>query len=260
MQRFCITPITTRDGKKYWVANFPGNKEVRIGRPAKRMAKRMRAAKRRQKKFASQERAELFLAEAKREWERTGRIELATDSRVHCDLLRAMRLLAGVGGGASLELAVLVYMQCRSAREIAGRSMRYEVARDRKVELNPRFFLMVQNEARERGISLAQAVEGLLGEVAIARAERAIRQREYDERRELEQLERRNEAESKRLREIGKERELRQKFTGLDMIYEAGRREVLERRNKYQRGWHERKRAERARKEQQANCEEWVSI
>ena len=39
----------------------------------------------------------------------------------------------------------------------------------------------------------------------------------------------------KRLREIEKEREIRREFEGIDMIFEAGRRSVLDKRNKYER-------------------------
>jgi hypothetical protein len=121
--------------------------------------------------------------------------------------------------------------------------MKYEVPVDRRIELNPRFFLLVQNEAQARNISIAAAAEGLLSEVASARADQAIRQAAYDGAKELEVLKQRNEAEQKRLREIEKERELRQALGEIDLVYEAGQRSVLDRRNRYHRAWRERNRA-----------------
>jgi hypothetical protein len=97
-------------------------------------------------------------------------------------------------------------------------------------------FLLVEKESGSRQVSLAEALEGMLAEVALARADQAIRRATYDEKRELEELEQRNGVEKKRLREIEKERELRREFGQIDLIFEAGRRSVLDKRNEYERG------------------------
>jgi hypothetical protein len=110
-------------------------------------------------------------------------------------------------------------------------------------------FLLVQNESNIRRVSLVEALEGMLAEVALARADEAIRQAMRDEKRELEELERTNAVEKKRLREIEKEREIRREFEGIDMIFEAGRRSVLDKRNKYQRERYAARKRERETKE-----------
>jgi len=69
------------------MANFP--------RPRERWSRK--SGGRGQRKFVTKESAESFLQEARREWIRTGRIELATDPRLHFDLLRAMKLLVRSG-------------------------------------------------------------------------------------------------------------------------------------------------------------------
>jgi hypothetical protein len=242
MQSFYATP-NRYGGRTFWMANYPA--------PRERWSRK--AAGRAQRKFVTKEAAESFLQEVRREWIRTGRIELSTDPKLHFDLMRAVKLLVRSGlKNWSLERAVHVYLQCRAAREIAGRDMRYEVAMGRTIQLSPRFFLMAQNEARERKISLTEAVEGLLSEVAIVRADKAIRQSQYEERRELGELERRNAAEKKRLREIEKEREIRREFEGIDMVFEAGRRSVLDKRNKYERERYAARKREREAKERLA--------
>jgi hypothetical protein len=159
-----------------------------------------------------------------------------TDPKLHLDLLRAVKLLVRSGvKNWSFERAVHVYLQCRGATEIPGRDMRYEVSRDRTVSLSPRMFLLVQNESKARQVSLVEGLEGLLAEVGLARADQAIRQATHNEDHETEELERRNAVEKKRLREIEKEREIRREFEGIDMVFEAGRRSVLDKRNKYER-------------------------
>ena len=48
--------------------------------------------------------------EIKREWANTGKISLGLDSHLHCDLMRAVRVINGVRN-ASLERAAYVFMQ-----------------------------------------------------------------------------------------------------------------------------------------------------
>ena len=76
-----------------------------------------------QRKFNTLERAEAFLAEIKREWTRTGKIKLGLDRDLHCDVLRAVKLLNGVGT-RRLRGAAYVYLQCRSASEKRGLGVR----------------------------------------------------------------------------------------------------------------------------------------
>jgi hypothetical protein len=110
-------------------------------------------------------------------------------------------------------------------------------------------FLLVENESKTKQVSLVEALEGLLAEAALVRVDQAIRQATRDEKRELEELESRNAVEKKRLREIEKEREIRREFEGIDMIFEAGRRSVLDKRNKYQRERYAARKREREAKE-----------
>jgi hypothetical protein len=221
MQGFIITPTVDHAGRRYFVVNYP----------------RKGTSGRKQRKFNTLERAQEFLSEIKREWANTGKIRLGGDSHLHCDFLRAVKLLSGVPQ-ASLERAAQVFLQCASMKEKRGKAMAYEVPVDRWIELSPRFFLMGQNEARARNITVAEAVEGLLSEVALGRADQAIRRARNEEKVELEELERRNAAEKKRLRELETEREIARSFQGIDMVFEAGRRSVLEKRNTYARKWY----------------------
>src|SRR5262252_3377686 len=132
MQSFYATP-NRYGGRTFWMANYPG--------PRERWSRK--AAGRAQRKFTTKEAAEAFLQEARREWIRAGRIELATDRKLHFDLLRAVRVMVRSGvKNWSLERAVHVYLQCRAAAEIPGPEMRYQVARNRTVSLSPRMFLL----------------------------------------------------------------------------------------------------------------------
>jgi hypothetical protein len=139
-----------------------------------------------QRKFNTLERAEEFLGEIRREWANTGKIKLGLDSSLHNDVLRAVKVLSGVAN-ATLERAAHVYMQCRSMAEKRGSG--FEVARDRVVELSPRIFLMVQNEAVVRNTTIREVVEGFLGAEALRRAQERIEQQAADEAREYLELE-----------------------------------------------------------------------
>jgi hypothetical protein len=110
-------------------------------------------------------------------------------------------------------------------------------------------FLLVENESKTKQVSLVEALEGMLAGVASARADQAIRHATRDEKRELEELECRNSLEKKRLREIEKERGIRREFGEIDMIFEAGRRSVLDKRNKYERERYAARKREREAKE-----------
>ena len=130
------------------MASYPGE------RPQRGYTRR-----RKQKKFARREEAEAFLAEAKREYIATGRIELAHDRQLHYDLMRAVKILADVPNGR-LETAAHLLRMCRSAREFRGGT--YEVPTCRQVELEPRTFLLCNNEARRCGISLGDMVNRII--------------------------------------------------------------------------------------------------
>ena len=227
MQRFFVTPVTDR-GRQYFLANYPGERK-----PWSR-----KAAGRKQKKFSKREAAEAFLEQAKREWVRKGGVNLAYDSEAHYDFMRAMDVIKEVQGG-TLELAAHVFLQCRSLKEKRGG--RYEVARDRRVELSPRIFLLVQNEAGERKVTISQAAEGLLSEVALSRAEQAVRRQIHSEEREYRELKKRNDIEHKRLGELAREAKILEAFSGQQLMYERGRQSVLGRQAEYMRRWRERK-------------------
>ena len=225
MQRFLINSITDWAGRKYWVVNHP-----RKDGPPWRV----------QRKFNTLERAEAFFAEVKREWTRTGKIKLGTDRDLHCDVLRAVKLLNGVAH-ATLEGAAYLYLQCLSAKEKRG--LEYEVARERTIELGPRFFLLVRNEALARKITIAEAVEGLLGEVAIRRAEAAVREQRRTEETEYLELKKRNDIEWEKLRQMRREDRILKEVSDVNMTFEQGRQSVLLRKAEYQRRWRERKKA-----------------
>jgi hypothetical protein len=147
MERFFVTPVQDR-GKPYWMASYPGE------RPRRGYARR-----RKQKKFAKREEAESFLLEAQREYVARGRVELAHDRQLHYDLMRAVKILADVPNGC-LETAAHLLRMCRSAREFRGGT--YEVPTCRQVELEPRTFLLCNNEARRCGILLGDMVNRII--------------------------------------------------------------------------------------------------
>jgi hypothetical protein len=237
MQKFLINAIKDYAGRKYWVVNYPGDRSPRSRKPAKRV----------QKKFNSLEKAEEFRKEIKREWTKTGKIRLGLDPELHCDVMRAVKVLSEVPN-ATLERAAYVFMQCVSARE--KRELRYEVAINRRVELSPRIFLMVQNEAQSRKVSISEATEGLLSEVALFRADQAIRRQKQREETEYLALKRRNKTDCARLRELAREAKIRQEFSGIRMMFEEGRQSVMGKRAEYQRRWRQRNKEREAREKQ----------
>jgi hypothetical protein len=237
MQRFSITPIVDYAGRRYFVVNYP----------------RRGTSGRKQKKFNSLERAEEFCSEIKREWANTGKIRLGLDSHLHCDVMRAVKLLNGVPN-ASLERAAYVFLQCLSAKEKRGSDMKYEVPVNRRLELSPRFFLMAHHEARARNVSVSEAVEGLLSEVALCRADKAMRQQIKREETEYRELKRRNDIERQKIREMAQEAKIWEEYSKVHMMFEQGRQSVLMRRAEYQRQWRQRKKEREAREREVTSC------
>lgn len=177
MQRFCVTAVS-QEGKKYFVANWPGDRE-----PWSR-----RAPKRRQKKFTTLEKAEAFLEEARREYTRNGGVTLAEDRELHYDFMRAVEVIAGIPG-ASLEKGAYMLKMCRSACEKRGGS--FEAPRSRVVELGPREFLLCQNEARRCGIPLNEMTNRILMMWLEREATARVKERKETEAREELELRRR---------------------------------------------------------------------
>jgi hypothetical protein len=227
MHKFLITPIKDWAGRKYWCASYPDKEST---------------SRRVQRKFNTLERAEAFLAEVKREWTRTGKVKLGLDRDLHSDVLRATKLLNGVRN-ATLERAVYVYLQCRSLSEKRGIAGGYEVSSDRKIELSPRIFLMVQNEARARKVTIQEAAEGLLAELALHRAGAAIRRQTQTEEAEYEELKKRNDLEWGKLRELRREDEIMRAVSDVNVTFELGRQSVLRKKAAYQKRWRARKKA-----------------
>jgi hypothetical protein len=180
MQRFFVTPIK-QEGRQYWMANYPSDQK-----PWSR-----RAPPRKQKKFAKLEEAEVFLAEAKREWVRRGGVKLGYDRELHYDFMRAVDELAGIPGG-TLWKAALVYRHSVSWREYRGG--KYEVPINRKVELSPREFLMVEGEARRMQATVGDALAKIIGWWVEKEAVKAIKERLEAERAEVVEIRKLREA------------------------------------------------------------------
>ena len=140
---------------------------------------------RKQKKFSKLEEAEAFLEEAKREWVRKGGVRLGYDRDLHYDFMRAVEELAGIAGG-TLWKAALVYRQSVSAREYRGG--KYEVPIDRKVELNPREFLVVDGEAGRMQTTVGNALAMIIGWWVEKEAVKAIKERLEAERAEVAEI------------------------------------------------------------------------
>ena len=230
VQRFCVTPIL-QAGRRYFVANFPSTRKGK-GRA--------------QKKFNRRELAEAFLEEARREWIRRGKVELGLDPALHYDVMRAAKILSSTPN-ATFEKSALLFRQCMSVRELRG--TQYEAPKERQIELSPRFFLMVDNEANKRGVSVREALEGILAGWLESEAERQVKERTREEAQECKKLVQRNEKAKRMLAQIEEEDRLMELMGKHSRAYEDGRNSILIERNRYQREWR-RKRKEREAKEQ----------
>jgi hypothetical protein len=153
------------------MVNYPA-KEIVGGRPR---------WKRKQNMFWNLEKAEAFLEERKREQANSGWAFLAGDRLLHCDVLRALKILVTVPN-ASFEVAAWLLKICRGARELRG--AKYEVPTNRQVELEPRAFLGCNNKARSVGIALKDLVNSIVLQWLEREAEARVEERIAREARE----------------------------------------------------------------------------
>jgi hypothetical protein len=110
---------------------------------------------------------------------------------------------------------------------------------------------MVDNEAKARHVSLNEAAEGLLSEVAMCRADQRIRQQIHTEETKYRELKSRNDIERQKLREIEREAKIREEYGNVNMMYEQGRQSVLAQKAEYQRRWCQRKKEREAREKRE---------
>jgi hypothetical protein len=96
-----------------------------------------------------------------REYILSKRLSVGWDAEEHRDILRAKAALLGVPG-ASLESAAWLLRTCLSSKELRGGA--YVVARDRKIELEPRTFLGLANVARKIGCNIEDIAEAAMWE------------------------------------------------------------------------------------------------
>jgi hypothetical protein len=124
--------------------------------------------------FWNLEKASAFLEEQKREQANSSWAFLAGDRLLHCDILRALKVLATVPN-ASFEVAAWLLKLCRAARELRGG--KYEVPKSRQIELDPRVFLGCDNKARLEGIALKDLVNGIVLQWLEREAETRVEER-----------------------------------------------------------------------------------
>jgi hypothetical protein len=158
-----------RGGREYerWRVNYPGG----------RAEGGKRNRRRRQNMFANEERAKAFMEACLEEMRRNRQLLLVGDSEAYWDAIRAKEVLVGVPG-ASLEVAAWLLRACQSSREKRGGG--YEVERERKVELEPRVWLGLENACKWMGCG----VKELVGELAWKfLEEEAERMRKEEEKR-----------------------------------------------------------------------------
>jgi hypothetical protein len=170
MRRYYITPVKNK-GRDAWMVNYPA-KDNTGGRLRWR---------RRQNMFWNLEKARAFLQEQKREQANNGSTFLAGDSLLHCDVLRALKILATVPN-ASFEVAAWLLKICRGAKELRG--AKYELPTNRQIELEPRAFLGCNNKARSVGIALKDLVNGIVLQWLESEAEVRVEERIAREARE----------------------------------------------------------------------------
>jgi hypothetical protein len=231
MQCFSVTHVTDRRWQ-YYVANYP----------AKRKPWSRKAEGRAQKKFTTREAAEAFLAEARREWEHRGKVELGLDSALHYDVMRAKKVIADIPS-ATLEKGAMLLRMCRSARELRGTG--FEAPAARVVELSPRTYLACQNEAKRHGISVSEALEGLICGWLLSEARRQIAELCVEEAREYQELLKRNKVTRHTLAEWEKEKEMYARLGVDSLAFENGRKSVLLEQSLRRNEWRK-KRKERA--------------
>src|SRR5215831_11336245 len=172
MRRYSIIAVKNK-GRDAWMVNY-AVKDIAGGRLR---------WKRRQNMFWNLENAQAFLQEQKREQTNNGWTFLAGDRLLHCDVLRALKILATVPN-ASFEVAAWLLKMCRGARELRG--AKYEVPTSRQIELEPRAFLGCNNKAHSAGIALKDLVNSIvlqwLEGQAEARVEERIARKAQEER------------------------------------------------------------------------------
>jgi hypothetical protein len=170
MRRYYITAIKNK-GRDAWMVNYPAKEKT---------GRRLRWT-RRQNMFWNLEKAQAFLEEQRREQANNGWTLLAGDRLLHCDALRALKILATVPN-ASFEVAAWLLKTCRSARELRG--AKYEVPTNRQIELEPRAFLGCNNKARSIGITLNDLVNSIVLQWLEREAEARVEERIAKEARE----------------------------------------------------------------------------
>ena len=127
--------------------------------------------------FASEERAQAFLEACEEELRRKRGEMLIYDAEAYWDAIRGREVLKGVPGG-SLESAAWLLRVCQSAKEKRGGG--YEVESERKVELEPRTWLGLENACKERGYRVKELVEKLAWKFL---EDEAARMRKEEEKR-----------------------------------------------------------------------------
>jgi hypothetical protein len=170
MRRYYITAIKNK-GRDAWMVNYP----------AKDSAGGRLRWKRKQNMFWNSEKARAFLQEQKREQATNGWTVLAGDRLLHCDVLRALKILATVPN-ASFEVAAWLLKLCRGAEELRG--AKYAVPTNRQIELEPRAFLGCNNKARSVGIALKDLVNSIVLQWLEREAEARVEDRIAREARE----------------------------------------------------------------------------
>jgi hypothetical protein len=127
--------------------------------------------------FSTQARAEEFLELVKREILVEGELRFGKDPILRRDAMRAAKLVSEAGlPTGSLTVGAQLLIGCRSSQERRGGG--FEEPRDRKIELSPRSYLGLVNEAREAGVRLSDLVEGIMWKHLEGRARRREEERQ----------------------------------------------------------------------------------
>ena len=114
---------------------------------------------RKQRKFVDKEKAELFLARQKKQYEERWNWKYWSDTRVRNDVIKALSLISGIAG-ATLTAAAQVYLECRSAQEFRRKAD--ETGEKRSIELSARLSLGLGRLAARRGQRLEDLIAGIL--------------------------------------------------------------------------------------------------
>jgi hypothetical protein len=126
------------------------------------------------------------------EFRKNGEVILAHDRGAWLDFLRAFDVLKELPVGSTLEKGVLLLRRCQSWVERRDGTFAAPLPKDRTIELGPREWMAIRNEAERNGWTPGDTVSMIIHRWLLGEVEGDVRKRADDEALELAELEARN--------------------------------------------------------------------